>query len=279
MSVQLLIRDGSPDWYLSPDIWVVPGSNPNGTPGSPIAGQPAYLWAHVANTGSTDASGVRVDFYWSNPALQVLRSNSTLVGSAFADIVTGGSQDVLCLVAWMPTIVNSGHECLIAVANHADDPLPDPLPDGFDPPVYRQVAQKNLTVLAAGMHALSCAITVGAGCRADKDVLVTAEVGGALDETYLARLGIKNLRPAKGKCVEVGLDHLPRCTGQKDPLGAKELELHVSRGTSAAVYVAIRAQKLAKGEYQLVRIFERSGERILGGLGFIVIPEGKEEKS
>ncbi len=76
MSVQLLIRDGSPDWYLSPDIWVVPGNDPNGPPGSPIAGQTAYLWAHVVNTGNSDASGVRLDFFWVNPALQVLRSSS-----------------------------------------------------------------------------------------------------------------------------------------------------------------------------------------------------------
>src|SRR4051812_45539396 len=98
VTIQLLIRDGSLHWYHSPDIWVVPGNDPSGSPGSPIAGQPAYLWARVANTGTTDANGVRVDFYWANPALEVTRSNATLVGSAYADVPAGGMQDTLCLV-------------------------------------------------------------------------------------------------------------------------------------------------------------------------------------
>src|ERR1700686_1264207 len=152
MAVQLVIRDGNPYWYLLPDIWVVPGADPAGPPGSPIAGQPACLWAHVSNTGDVDATGARVDFYWENPALQVLRSNATLVGSANVDVPAGGGQDALCLVPWTPVIVNGGHECLVAVVNHPADPLPDPPPDDFNPPLYPQVAQKNLTVLAANMH-------------------------------------------------------------------------------------------------------------------------------
>jgi hypothetical protein len=305
MSVQLLIRDGDPSWWLSPDIWVVPGNDPNGAPGSPVAGLPAYLWTHVANTGDTDVNSVRVDFYWANPALQVLRSNSTLVGSAFADIPAGGSQDVLCLVAWKPAIVNAGHECLVTVANHSGDPLPDPLPDEFDPPAFRQVAQNNLSVLTvdelvptavsgnptnAGhetarstspniLSALPYAITIQGWQRADKTVEVTAEVGGALDETNLERLGIKGLRPAQEEGLEVGLDHRPRYQGRRERVGPNKLERHVPRGTSAAVYALIRANKLMEGEYQLVNITERSEDRVLGGLGFIIIPASKERQS
>lgn len=43
MAVQLQIRDGDP-WWMSPDIWVVPGNDPNGAPGQPIVGQDNYLW-------------------------------------------------------------------------------------------------------------------------------------------------------------------------------------------------------------------------------------------
>lgn len=273
MAVQLLIRDGSPYWYLSPDIWVVPGDDPTGIPGSPIAGQPAYLWAHVANTGSTDASGVRIDFYWANPALQVTRSNATLVGSAFADVPAGGAQDVLCLVPWIPVIVNDGHECLVAVANHAGDPLPSPLPDAFDPPTYRQVAQKNLSVVVAAMLTSMQAITIGGLKRSDKAVFVTAEVGGELDAANLERLGLQELRAAKDPVVEVGLNLQNRCVGDKDPIGNNKLELKVPRGTSTAVFAAIRAKRLAKGEYQMVHIVERDQERILGGLAFVVVSE------
>lgn len=277
MTIQLLIQDGpDPYWYLSPDIWVVPGNDPNGAPGNPVAGTSAYLWANVANKGDTNAIGVRIDFYWANPALQVLRSNSTLVGSAFADVSAGSSQDVLCLVPWMPVIVNDGHECLVAVANHSGDPLPSPPSDDFNPPAYRQVAQKNLTVLAAGMTVSLHAITIGGWRRADKEVVVTAEVGGKVDKITLSRLGVKNLRPAKKNVVEVGIDRMPRCARDGGELGPTTLELQVPRMTSAAVYVSVRAKNLAKGEYQLVNIIERSGDRILGGLGFIVVAEEKE---
>jgi len=276
MPVQLVIRDGNPYWYLSPDIWTVPGTDPNGSPGSPVAGQPTYLWAHVANTGDADASGVRVDFYWANPALQVLRSTATLLGSAIADVAAGSSQDALCLVAWTPTMVNGGHECLVAVANHPADPLPDPPPDDFNPPAYRQVAQKNLTVLAASTHASMHAITIAGGRRVDKRVIVTAEVGGELDEISICRLGLKDSRPTKEKdVVQVGLSREPRCAGEKDPLGASQLEVRVLRGESTAVFASIRAQKLAAGEYQLVRFVERSGENVLGGLAFVIVPPKK----
>jgi hypothetical protein len=275
MAVQLLIRDGSPHWYLSPDIWVVPGSDPNGAIGSPIAGSPAYLWAHVANTGSTDANGVQVRFYWANPALQVLRSTATLVGSAFADVPAGGAQDVLCLVPWMPIVVNDGHECLVAEAIHAGDPLPSPPPDDFDPPTFRQVAQKNLTVLMARMLMSSMAITIAAPKRKDKKVTVLAETGGTLDERTLLSLGLKGFKPARAQMVDVGLDRESRCHGKDEPLGKKELEVALSRGTTTAVYAAIRAKDLADREYSLVRITEREGDKILGGLAYVVVADGR----
>jgi len=278
MSVQLVIRDGTPHWYLSPDIWVVPGSDPSGSPGSPIAGQAAYLWARVANTGSTDANGVRVDFYWANPALQVTRSNATLVGSAYADVPAGGTQDALCLVPWIPMIVNGGHECLVAVANHPGSPLPNPLPDAFDPPTYPQVAQKNLTVLVASMRPAMLTLTVSGLQRADKSVLLTTDLGVELDANTLARLGLRGLRPAKKPAVEVGLDRERRCVGDKDPIGKGKIELRIPRGTSTAVYVTVRAKNLAHNEYQLVQIVERSEDKILGGLGVVVVSDKTEKK-
>lgn len=282
MSVQLVIRDGNPYWYLSPDIWVVPGNDPSGSPGNPVAGQTAYLWAQVANTGSTDANGVRVDFYWANPALQVTRSNATLVGSAFADVPAGGIQDALCLVPWIPMIVNDGHECLVATANHTGNPLPSPLPDAFDPPTYPQVAQKNLTVLVASMQAAILTIVVSGLRRVDKSVILTAEIGDELDARTLAGLGLRGLRPAKRATVEVGLNHERRCVDDKDAIGKSKIELRVPRGTSAAVYVTVRAKDLAEREYQLVQVVERSKDKVLGGLGLVVISEkteGKEKKS
>ncbi len=225
---------------------------------------------------------MRVDFYWANPALQVTRSNATFVGSAFADVAGGGAQDVLCLVPWTPVIVNNGHECLVAVANHPGDPLPNPLPDAFDPPTYRQVAQLNLTVLVASMRTAMMAITVSGLQRADKLVMVTAEMGGEIEARALTNLGLRGFRPAKGPAVEVGLNQEAGCPGDHDPIGHGKLEVRVPRGTSTAVHVAVRAKNIAKNEYQLIQIVERAKDKVLGGLGVVVIseqPGGKEKRS
>ncbi len=276
MSVELVIKDGNPYWYLSPDIWVVPGSNPTGTPGSPVAGQPAYVWANVENNGTDDAPGVVVQFWWANPSLQVTRSNATLIGTANTDVPAGGSQQVLCLVPWTPVMVNGGHECLIAVAVDPADPLPNPLPDAFDPPTYPQVAQKNLTVLAAGAMMLHWPLTIGGLQRIDKDVVVQAEIGGELDELSLARLGLHGLRPAAHTAVEVGIHHRQQSCEAKDQFGVHKLQIKVPRGTNKAVYASIRATRLAQDEYQLVRFTEHDGENIAGGLAYVVIAERKE---
>lgn len=279
MAVDLLIRDGDPYWYLSPDIWVVPGGDPSGTPSSPVSGQPAYLWARVANRGSTLANAVRIDFYWANPALQVTRSNATLVGSAFADIPGGGLQEALCLVPWVPVIVNGGHECLVAVATHPANPLPSPLPDAFNPPVYPQVAQKNLTVVEAlSTRAFMFVLTVSALSRVDKAVTVTAELGDKLDEKTLYSLGLQGFKPTRKATVEVGLDKSPRTVCETDTIGEKELTMQIPKGTSAGLHVAIRAKNLAAKEYQFIHIVEREGEKLLGGLGFVVVGHARNKK-
>ena len=67
MAIQLEVRDGVPVWYLSMDIWVVPGPDPNGPPGMATEGEPAYVCARVTNNGSTTATDAVVNFKWANP--------------------------------------------------------------------------------------------------------------------------------------------------------------------------------------------------------------------
>lgn len=276
MSAQLLIRDGSPNWWLSPDVWTVPGNDPNGVPGTPVAGKPAYVWAHIANLGSGPASGTRVDFYWANPAAQIVVGAATLVGSAYADLAPkdspGDAQDVLCLVPWKPAFVNDGHECLLAVAHHPADSaaLPDPLPNGFDlnPPAYDPIAQRNLNILMAG-SGVPHAITINALPREDKSVMVSIEMGGTLDEKVLAQLRLKGFRPARKTVVRAGLSLQAICGDQG--LIESRLELRISRGTQIGVYLSVQAAGLKEREYQLVHVIERSKDRVLGGISYAVI--------
>jgi hypothetical protein len=55
----LVIRHGSPNWWLSPDIWVANHPSTSSSPhvANPIAGQKYDVWVRVKNpTGQTIGS-------------------------------------------------------------------------------------------------------------------------------------------------------------------------------------------------------------------------------
>jgi hypothetical protein len=268
-SAQLLIRDGTPNWWLSPDIWVVPGTDPTGPPGSPVSGETAYVWSRVQNTGKDDAFGVEVRFYWANPSVQMLYSGINLIGTAVADIPAGETQDVLCLVPWNVVTVNDGHECLVVLARTPDAA---PLPDVVDPVGYPNVAQRNLTVITGlGAGDFHLAVTVSAAPRVEKKVSIGWQIDRKLPEETLASLGIKGRRPARKPAVEVGLS-LTR--DPKEGIGEPVLELVVPPGRSVPVYVTVRGTgALAPEEYQAVHVIERDDSGVLGGISFVAVAD------
>ena len=274
MSAQLVIKDGSP-WWLSTDIWVVPGDNPTGTPGMPIAGQNNYLWARVTNEGDTAVSAAQVNFYWSNPATGVFRSNSTLVGTAFVDLAAGEQQDVLCLIPWNPIVVNNGHECVVSEVIHSSDPLPNPLPDAFNPPNYRQIAQRNLTVVPVGFKSLkyfSLPIQVSATTRERKEVVLSIEPFQDFQETQqlLAQIGLAKLPPARTELVEVGLSTKPLCGERIEQPIEKDLKFELKSGTATLAYLVIKPIGKNTCGYQLIHVVERTNNQILGGISFLI---------
>jgi hypothetical protein len=114
-------------------------------------------------------------------------------------------------------------------------------------------------------------LTITAPARADKTVRITAKIGGVLSDGLLAQFGLKGRRPASKDVTQVGLAREPLC-GQRDkPAGAREIEMHVPRGTSAGVFASIHAEELANDEYQLVHLLERSDDRVLGGVSYVVV--------
>lgn len=146
MAVELVIHDGDP-WYLSPDIWVVPGSDPLGEIGLPTVDKPAFIWARVHNEGTTPVSSARVNYYWADPSMVLTPATATLIGSSFVSLTQEEAKEVLCLVPWTPVWVNDGHECLIVEAYHPDDPISRGPNESFNPGVDRHVAQRNIGVL------------------------------------------------------------------------------------------------------------------------------------
>ena len=278
MSAHLIIEDGQP-WWDSTDIWVVPGNDPNGPPGAPVAGTANYLWGRVHNTGDSASNGVRVDFYWADPSGQIAVGAATQIGSAFADLPPGATQEVLCLVPWVPVIVNGGHECLLAVAHGPGDinPLPDPMPSGFlfQPTLHEQIAQRNVTVVLAARRAQLLTIAVGALPRETKKVELQLEYGGELPERLLATLGLERWQPAREAHLIAGLARTPHCNG--DTPGEQKLALDVPRGKALAVYLSVRAQALPPRQYALLRVLESQEGKLMGGITYIVTDQEKEQ--
>jgi hypothetical protein len=232
------------------------------------------MWARVSNVGNVSVQGCRIDFYWANPSAQMVVGVATFVGSAYADLDPSETQDVLCLVPWIPVMVNGGHECVLAVVHGAGDtsPIPDPLPNGyaFDPPSHDQIAQLNLSVLDAAMLEIPQTLFVNATRREAKDTVVAIEFGQEVNERVLANLGVRDLRPTRGKHVAASLSLEARCHEKHDEHGTRELKVHVPRGGLVPVFVSLHARDLPDEQYQLVRVVERNDGKLMGGVSYLV---------
>lgn len=266
MGVSLEIRDGTP-WWESMAIWTVPGNDPSGPPGQPVAGQPCYVWAHVLNAGTTPVQNATVNFYWANPAIGFDRTTATHIGSSYVSLGAPDEGDVLCLTPWFPAFVNGGHECLLVEASH---PSLDPLPVGnaFNVATDRHVAQRNLSVLAmTASKMFSFPFEVHNPMRLEREFVIRVRSAFVEDLHATARhLGIK-LPKHEGKLVELAFSHepCPRTEGH----AAKPHETHIKVGPNARNGLSIIGR--IEGEAALLYIEQVHGSRVVGGLSVLVV--------
>jgi hypothetical protein len=146
-------------FWESPDILLLAGTDPNVAPDRPpelgqtaLAGEPNTLYAHVWNFGLSSAPNVVVEFYWCDPSLGIGPGGVHLIGVttlSLGDRSSGRNHTVVkCPVAWVPTFVNGGHECLLVrIWDESSDGLGDP---PWDAALNRHIAQRNIHVVAAG---------------------------------------------------------------------------------------------------------------------------------
>ena len=151
----------APFWE-SPDIFILAGVDPPLAPARPpalgetaIAGRPNTIYAHVWNFGNAAANEVLVEFYWVNPSLGISSTSVNLIAQTVTALGAKGSGHshtlVKCPVAWIPTLVNGGHECLLVrIWDNPSDLPGQPL---FDASWNRHVAQRNIHVAAPGEDA------------------------------------------------------------------------------------------------------------------------------
>ncbi|MFB3103632.1 MAG: hypothetical protein ACE1ZA_01785 [Pseudomonadales bacterium] len=267
MAVELEIRDGDPSWWLSPDIWTVPGNNPEGTPGTPIVGETCYLWAKVTNKGTSSVTNAVVRFYWANPSVGFDRDTANLVGSSNVNLSAGESADVLCLSPWIPEYVNNGHECVLAEAFHSSlDPLP--ATSDFNVPTDRHVAQLNLSVAQAVRGFFALPIVLYNTERVEKSFAIRAYQGRLGELKPLAQqLGL-DLSRSEGKLVQAAFVDM-RCPTE-DVLGkcdSDTLEVVIPENGSRFTTLIGRIE----GETALVHVGQFRNDQLVGGLSVLVV--------
>jgi hypothetical protein len=174
-------------FWESPDILLLAGVDPAQAPDQPpglgqtaSAGKPNTLYARVWNFGRSSAPNVVVEFSWCDPSLGIGPGGVHLIGVtviSLGDRSSGQSHRIVkCPVAWVPTFVNGGHECLLVrVWDESSDGLGTP---PWDAALNRHVAQRNIHVVAAGEQPQALRLLHSATLGAATAVLpVTFKVG------------------------------------------------------------------------------------------------------
>jgi len=276
MNVELEIPDGSPHWWASPNIWVVPG-DPSGAPGTPIVGEDCFLYARVTNNGKTAVQNATVRFYWANPSVGFDRTTANHIGDANVSLDAGETQDVLCLVPWVPIFVNGGHECVLAEAFH---PTADPLPltPVFNVPTDRHVAQRNLSVLmmAKSQKTFSFNFEVCNTERLARTFQIQAEQGRVEElKELLPTLGRSFPKLGKGTVKNVGFINKP-CPDDADLKQAKAVveRFEVKPGVCAGLTVTGELD----GDAALVHVIQTADGKQVGGLSILVVRETEAVK-
>src|ERR1700722_19995194 len=185
----LVIHHGSPNWWLSPDIWVAnhPSTNTSPHVANPTAGQKYDVWVRVKNpTGQTIGSQSlwwNLQAVWAIPTagpipLPTSAANNIELPTIYG-IPGGQSVDFKSLSPWTPVFENGGHECLIAWTIASNIPYPDqPYLDGDAGPAdWYSIAQHNLGVLPVGSskrHLIKYAFQVCNGADQERSFVVAA---------------------------------------------------------------------------------------------------------
>lgn len=275
MAVQLEIEDGSPYWWVSPDIWTVPGDDPEGTPGVPIVGQPCYLWARVHNNGKDAVANASVRFYWANPSVGFDRTTATYIGTSSVSLDAGETQEVLCLVQWHPSFVNGGHACILAEAFHAgQDPLPaSPV---FNVPTDRHVAQRNLSLLrTASKHStFALSFEIHNPGREPRSFAVTGKAGDTNELQSLLKASGYQVPDGPGSVVETGfISDVHSCTTDEQPVPMVK-DIKVAPGGRRGLTVTGKLE----GEAAVVHVMQEADGVQLGGLSMVVVHSKQFDK-
>jgi hypothetical protein len=207
-------------FWESPDIWI---EGPSGDPDVATPGETNKVKVHIWNLGLADCWAAHVDLYWCDPSVGIHPAVAQAIGSTVVTLAAG--QHKVVEFDWEPTVVNNGHECLVA---QVYDPVSDPVVAPFNPLQDRHCAQRNISV-----------VPQSAGSDYEFDFF-TGNRGwtGAVTEIELQKVEGDALR-----MVAMAL-------GQTPWLMAGGRELQLSEPRSVELHEHPRAAELANGAFR-----------------------------
>ena len=269
MAVELEINDGpAAEWWLSPDIWTVPGDDPEGPAALPRPGEPFYVWARVRNRTRAAVQDARVRFYWADPSAGFTRASleqlGQVVGTAAVSFTEGqASQEVLCLT---PVSLPAGHSCLLAEAYH---PWLDPLPTmaKFNVPTDRHVAQRNISVVMTRDGTFRMTFDVHNSERLPRSFTLAAEPGSVDSlKTGWDKLFILPAELRDGAVRDLGLS-LMACPDAADRPAPKMEGVKLAAGTRRRLSVTGRLD----GQMGVAHIRTYCDGAVIGGLSVLIL--------
>lgn len=291
MSGILTISAGSPNWWLSPDIWVTPVGSPTTPPGTahPIEGQAYNVSVRIHdNYPEPVPNGWGLFVCWMIPTTGTFATptGAQVLNNAPITVNVPAMSSIVVQTAktWTPSFENGGHECLIAAAYGTafGEGLPSSL--NADPSArdtnqgYLSIAQHNLGVLSLGSGIGGMGIRypfqVCNGSDEEREFVVAARQA-PLSEIRHFLPGLPGGRSAldkPGKVERLGL------VASAKP---ERRELEDAPAVLSRVRIAPRSCRqftlggsLEKGN-ALINVTQSHGERVVGGLSVLVMAEAK----
>ena len=289
----LVIRHGSPNWWLSPDIWVASPPSTSTSPhvANPVAGQTYDVWVRVKNSTGATISGPppalpwSLNVVWAIPSagpipLSTLPSGDVLNETTLLDPIAGGaSAPIKCANQWTPVFENGGHECLIAWTNANNIAYPnEPYLDGDAGPGDNwSIAQHNLGVLPVGSskrHLIRYAFQVCNGADEERDFVVAARQAPLEEiEAFLPGApGGRAILDKPGKVERLGI------VASADPSDAElekaraELTVKIGRQTCRRFTLG---GVLTEGN-ALINVTQSRDQRVVGGLSVLAMAEERK---
>jgi hypothetical protein len=284
----LIIRNGSPKWWTSPDIWVAaPGTGGSTPVANPVAGQTYDVWVRVTNSTSAPISTPLLpwllEVVWAIPfggsiPLSALPANDTLNSTAIDTVAAGASVEIRCANQWTPIFENGGHECLVAWTYASNIPYPDQpyLAGDAGPGDNWSIAQHNLSVLPVGpwhMRRFRYSFQICNGGREEHSFVVSARQA-PLDEIEAFLPGVPGGRTVlskPGKVERLGIVASADASAAELERAPAELIVRIA---PMSCHKFTLSGVLPEGN-ALINVTQSLDQKVVGGLSVLAMAEEK----